>query len=341
MKTIHFSILAAVLLSVLLSAEDVWEKSIRLREGVQYVHLFPEVPRKTALSPEKVSEMREKFIKTATEKKFDLSFVNAIKADVRPMKIYAMRIDLKLQGLAFTGTGRADGWGKPMPAAPDQAIRTYRITTADFMKGCRELRRLNMIVATNSGPWSPWPPPKGDTRHANPAGISISDGVVVSDNGFFAYAYFVVYKDGTVNIIDHIDREKYDDFQLVTSGFGIVMKEGKTTPQTTAGYDEGLMPRLSLGLDKERRYLYIVAVDGRQPGWSEGATGTDLFNIFTRLGAYDVIDMDGGGSATMCFWDERQNAPRIFNMHDYNRRYYRPVGMNLGIYLKPLPPKGK
>lgn len=338
-NTLCLFLLSAILLPAIIVASDIWEKSIRLREGVQYIHLYPEVMRKKPLTPEKLQEMREKFLKTAKDRKFDPSFVNAIKADVRPMKIYAMRIDLNLPGLAFTGTGRTEGWGNPMPADPSQKIRTFRIPTADFMKECRNLRHLNMIVATNSGPWAPWPPPKSDTKHANPMGITISDGIVISDNGLFSNSFFVVYKDGKIDILNQIDSEKYDDFQLVTSGFGIIMKDGKTTPQTTGGYDEGLMPRMSLGLDKERRFLYIVAVDGRQPGWSEGATGTDLFNIFTQLGACDVIDMDGGGSATLCFWDERNNTPRIFNMHDYNRRYYRPVGMNLGIYLKPVTPR--
>lgn len=333
-KSFFSLVILASLLPGVLAGKDVWKKSTRLREGIQYLEMTLEVPRASVLSDEQLAKMRDTFNQKATAKKFDLSYAKNIKPDVRPMKIYAMRIDLKLSGLCFTGTGRTQGWGNPMPADAGQQIRTYRITTADFMKECRDNRHLNLVVAMNSAPWLPWPPPKGDTRHANPAGINVSDGVLISDNGDFASAFFVVRKNGKVDIVDKIDRKKLDEYFLVSSGFGIIMKNGEKTGQTATGYDEGLMPRMTYGLDRNRRYLYVVAIDGRQPGWSEGATGNDLFKLFKQLGASDVIDMDGGGSATLCFWDRQKKAPRIFNMHEYNPKYYRPVGMNMGIYLK-------
>ncbi|MBR6059026.1 MAG: phosphodiester glycosidase family protein, partial [Victivallales bacterium] len=130
-------------------------------------------------------------------------------------------------------------------------------------------------------------------------------------------------------------RTKYDDIWFAHSGFGIILKNGETTPQTTSGYDRPLMPRMTCGLDKDRHYMYLVAVDGRMFGWSEGATGTDLVRIMRAAGAYDVIDFDGGGSATLCYWDDEKKAPQTVNRHDrVPNGYYRPCGMNMGIYIK-------
>ncbi len=316
-----------------------WSKAKELRPGVRVVQGTVEVPRKKPLSPEELQKLRETSLKKATPKKFALN-AGLIKADVRPMRITVMRIDLSLPGLSFTGLGRApEHWGEPMPDAPEHPIGTLRTTALKFMDDCLG-KGYDMIVTTNSGPWSPWPPPKGNL-HANPAGITISDGVLVRDNGPWSQAMFLVYKDGRIEITNSLDmskyktlEEKYNDIWLCHTGFSIIMKNGQPTGQTTGGYSAGLMPRLTYGLDKEHHFLYIATIDGRQPGWSEGATGQELFELFTALGACDVIDFDGGGSATVCAWNKQRRTCEVYNMHDYNRKYYRPCGMLLGIYLK-------
>ena len=61
---------------------------------------------------------------------------------------------------------------------------------------------------------------------------------------------------------------------------------------------------------------------------------SDIKRLMKLAGAWDVIDMDGGGSATLCWWDETKNTPVVVNRHSANG-YTRPTGMNIGIYLKP------
>ena len=91
-----------------------------------------------------------------------------VEPDFRPMKIVVMRVNLKLEGLTFTGTGRDKDWGEKMPDYPkdnqNSIIRTLRVRTADFMKDTRKPveeggRGLDMIVACNSAPWAPWEKP--------------------------------------------------------------------------------------------------------------------------------------------------------------------------------------
>lgn len=53
------------------------------------------------------------------------------------------------------------------------------------------------------------------------------------------------------------------------------------------------------------RYI-LVTVDGRQPGWSTGLRFPDLGRLLLELGAWNAVNLDGGGSTTM--WVRRRNA---------------------------------
>lgn len=314
-----------------------WAKAEKIREGVEMVRLDRKVKLAETRSDEQLKKDQERADKNAGG-----PGILKVDPDFRPMKIVVMRVNLNLPGLTFTGTGRDKDWGQKMPdypkENPNNIIRTLRTRTADFMAHARKPvaeggRGLNMIVACNSAPWAPWEKPFTH-KYGNPRGLEISDGIIVNDRGHKS-PMFVVYKSGKIDIVPGpLPKEQYDSLWLATTGFGSIMIKGERAPGIAQGYERPLMPRMTYGLDEEREYLYLVTVDGRQPGWSEGAIGEDLYNIFKDAGAYDVIDMDGGGSATLCYWDADKQQPVVVNRHDYKASYYRPCGMNMGIYLK-------
>ncbi|MBR3002312.1 MAG: phosphodiester glycosidase family protein [Clostridia bacterium] len=62
----------------------------------------------------------------------------------------------------------------------------------------------------------------------------------------------------------------------------------------------GLHPRMAIGQKKDGTFIF-VCIDGRQPGYSIGATLLELQNIFERYGAYNAANLDGGSSATMYY----------------------------------------
>lgn len=252
----------------------------------------------------------------------------------RLMKIVLMRVDM--DGLAFTGTGRDKDWGKPMPDHPQGVIRTLRERTADFMMRCRRPadqggRGLEMVVASNTAPWSPWQPPYTH-KYGDPAGIEISDGVVVCDNPNYYQALFVVWRDGRMEITDGIPRDRYPEVWLAHAGFGLLIRDGQNTP--CGGYERGLYPRMAAGYSRDQRHLFLLAIDGRQPGWSDGAYGADMQLLFHAAGADDAISFDGGGSTTLCYWDDALQKPVMLNRHSKGG-YARPCGMNWGLYRKP------
>ncbi len=55
--------------------------------------------------------------------------------------------------------------------------------------------------------------------------------------------------------------------------------------------------------------IILVAVDGRQPGWSVGMTNYELAQTLVRLGAVTAMALDGGGSTEMAFDGTLLNRP--------------------------------
>jgi hypothetical protein len=57
-------------------------------------------------------------------------------------------------------------------------------------------------------------------------------------------------------------------------------------------------PRSALGLSEDARTLYMIAIEGRSPR-SVGATCGELAEIAAELGAWQAINLDGGGSTAL------------------------------------------
>jgi hypothetical protein len=67
-------------------------------------------------------------------------------------------------------------------------------------------------------------------------------------------------------------------------------------------------PRSAVGQLENGRIL-LVAVDGRQPGYSTGMTNAELARAMVRLGAIRAMAFDGGGSTTLAFDGAVLNRP--------------------------------
>lgn len=67
-------------------------------------------------------------------------------------------------------------------------------------------------------------------------------------------------------------------------------------------------PRTLAGITAKGKLL-LVTVDGRQPGWSVGASFKESAQIMRSLGAVDAVNLDGGGSTTMTIGKRLANRP--------------------------------
>jgi hypothetical protein len=77
-------------------------------------------------------------------------------------------------------------------------------------------------------------------------------------------------------------------------------------------------PRTAVGFSRDEKTLFLVTVDGRQPGHSVGMSLEELADLMStqmalfttsRLNAHQAINLDGGGSTTMVVGRQVVNRP--------------------------------
>ncbi len=84
-------------------------------------------------------------------------------------------------------------------------------------------------------------------------------------------------------------------------------------------------PRTALGWSDT--HLYLLLVDGRQPGLSVGMSFQEMASYFIKLGCTHAINLDGGGSASMWVLGQTVNSP--------SEGQERPVANGLVLVKRP------
>ena len=242
----------------------------------------------------------------------------------RLIKAFAVRVDLKAAKFRFKITPRDKDWGKPMPDYPQGIIRTKRITCRDFMKNAVD-NGDNMVVVVNGSPWGPFHAP-WTFRYAGNQGLVVADGILVAPTRGKRPS-FVVYKDGKVDFRLFAEEDNLDNVLHAISGFGVVLMDGKVTPKDNP--KAKFAPRTGYGLSQDHRFLYLIAIDGRQAHYSMGATTFEVGQWLKYLGAHKGLNMDGGGSTTLIV--RKNDKLKKLNSHAFGHE--RAVGGCMGIIL--------
>lgn len=180
----------------------------------------------------------------------------------------------------------------------------------------------------------------------NVLGLHISQGRVVGPAQQFDYRssfYFTTNKEAFFYPTNWPAKSTNGIYTAVTGLYpliyeGIVVANNATSPVN------GREPRTAIGTSKDKRYLYMMTVDGRQgPNqgmqWSEGTEDEETAYWIQYFGAYNAVNMDGGGSTTMAMSDCLGNSVRL-NSPSYlftPRARERYIGSHLGVTAKPLP----
>lgn len=79
-------------------------------------------------------------------------------------------------------------------------------------------------------------------------------------------------------------------------------------PEFYYRFGERRNPRTLAGVTAEG-HLLLVAVDGRRPGYSVGASFEESAAIMQSLGAEEAVNLDGGGSTSITLDDDLVNRP--------------------------------
>lgn len=131
----------------------------------------------------------------------------------------------------------------------------------------------------------------------SPQGLCIKQGKVLS--AVNDRPWFGMTKDGKAVMGTAADYSKYaGKLQEAVGGSAILLRNGLVE---NVGYLSASKadrhPRTVVGVREDGTVL-LIAIDGRQPAISNGASLADLAGILLELGAVDGINLDGGGSTT-------------------------------------------
>lgn len=100
-----------------------------------------------------------------------------------------------------------------------------------------------------------------------------------------------------------VSLERSDGETQVLGGFPLLLREGRWVGDLEVGGLPGFAaarhPRTAVGFDPAGGRLWVVVVDGRQAGYSEGMTLPELAALLEAVGAREAINLDGGGSSIM------------------------------------------
>ena len=78
---------------------------------------------------------------------------------------------------------------------------------------------------------------------------------------------------------------------------------------TRKGFWKDRHPRTAVGIDRKNKFLYLLVVDGRQPGYSIGMKLKELGKYLQSLGCDEALNLDGGGSSSMVLGQKLINRP--------------------------------
>ena len=137
------------------------------------------------------------------------------------------------------------------------------------------------------------------------------NGVVVSVHGK-AEAVFKDIKVGDTAIIGEYLTGSIADAPNITGCSPRLLTDGKITvtadeEELEANVKNGRAPRTAIGVKKDGNILLMV-VDGRRTA-SQGATLTELAKLMQDYGAYNAMNLDGGGSSEMVVNNKIVNVP--------------------------------
>ncbi len=235
----------------------------------------------------------------------------------RPYMLHIVTIDLNAPGIGVLVTPGNGG------------IRAK--TTSEFLK------KFKLQVAINANyffpfreehPWDFYPH-SGDK--VNVLGQAISQGFVYSPprSGWPVLCF------DTNNRAQIIESGRCPDGTLqAVAGIDMLVNRGEAVKSDAS---DAKKPYARVAVACAEQKLWLIAVDGKQPHYSEGVTLAELSEIIVKLGADAALNLDGGGSTTMVVRD--RSGIRVLNspIHTKLPMRERPVANHLGFYVGKNP----
>ena len=203
------------------------------------------------------------------------------------MRVHGLRVQLNAEGIALV-TDEDNG---------ERPLETDGLKTSTFLlrRGCQ--------AAVNAAPFDPIHADEGLPQDVS--GLVVSDGRVVSPpQGDLPALIWCRNRSAAICgppfALQHVTARWGDSASCSATG-EVVYK------------DDSIHPRTGAGLSANGCTLFLLVIDGRQPGFSEGARTHELGELLRQLGAADGINLDGGGTSTMVLSDGGDGRFEVVN----------------------------
>lgn len=233
--------------------------------------------------------------------------------ELRQQKIFALRMDLAEPTLEFFST----------PSNGDTPLETFGQTTTAFVQ------TYGVAVAVNANFFSPVNTTPNDPRELD--GLAMCEGKLVSPHSAGREVLMITRS----NAATIAASAPADDSRIWTAvaGSDLILVNGAVQLTNCSTSFCGPNPRTAVGISQDGRHLFMLVIDGRQTGWSDGATLAETGAWLLRLGAWNGLNLDGGGSSAMAKLTD--GAAVLLNRPSGGTQ--RVNGNHLGVFAQPLP----
>ncbi len=228
----------------------------------------------------------------------------------RPQQVRALRIDLHEPTIDFLVT--------PSNGAEPKDVGGR--TTVEFVE------EFKCQVAINGSVFDVFAKQKGDPMDIE--GLSLSRGDLYSPgNQWDALLISTNHQRAWISASPVDPRGAWNGL----SGYYCLLINGKNN-----GGMLNLHPRSAAGVSRDGQYLILMTLDGRQKDYSEGATTGETAEWMRKLGAYNALNLDGGGSTTLVIQGP-DGKPLVLNRPcGPPPGALRRVANHLGVFAQPL-----
>ncbi|MEJ7760306.1 MAG: phosphodiester glycosidase family protein [Gemmatimonadaceae bacterium] len=147
-----------------------------------------------------------------------------------------------------------------------------------------------------------------------------------------AFVTALARRSGTVRIVARLTPDR-GSLRTVVGGWPRLIRHGNSVAEyadiaegTFPRFSAGRHPRTAIGFSRDSTKLFLFTVDGRRRS-DAGMSLTEVASMMLKLGAYEAMAFDGGGSTTMVIHGKVVNRPS-------DEAGERGVGSGLLVVLK-------
>jgi exopolysaccharide biosynthesis protein len=235
--------------------------------------------------------------------------IDETSATIDGSQAFAVRIDLNAPGISFTTTPQSG------------PLDTTAQTTSQFMQS------TGTQVAINADFFDPCCNATGEAK--NLEGLAISNGNLVSPNQAGMPVLLLTQSNqATIAASPNSLAGVYN----AVSGSNIVVANGQNVAPTADNSFDDANPRSVVGVSQNGQFMYLVAIDGREAD-SVGTSLDETAELMLALGAYDALNLDGGGSTALVA--DENGTPTDLNVPSGGTERFD--GNNLGVFANALP----